>query len=200
MKALDRVLQRWRMMIVRSYVFSGARVLDVGCADGTLFKYLGSKVGEAVGVDPGLNQSVTTHRCRLIAGRFPDDIPTDQRFDTITMLAVLEHIPPDEQRRWASACASLLKNGGHLVITVPSPIVDSILALLKSARLIDGMSLEQHYGFDPNSVPLLFSGSEMELIERQSFQLGCNNLFVFRKVVSAPLIVRDGAQTATLGT
>ena len=69
MKALDRVLQRWRMTIVRPYVFSGARVLDVGCADGTLFKYLGSKVGEAVGVDPGLNQSVTTHRCRLIAGR-----------------------------------------------------------------------------------------------------------------------------------
>jgi len=64
---------------------------------------------------------------------------------------------------------------------VPSPIVDRILAILKGLRLIDGMSLEQHYGFEPKSVPSLFATAQLELAKAERFQWGCNNLFVFRK-------------------
>jgi hypothetical protein len=60
-------------------------------------------------------------------------------------------------------------------------VVDRILAVLKFIRLIDGMSLEEHYGFEPRGVPSLFSVGEMELVKAGRFQLGCNNLFVFRK-------------------
>src|SRR5262249_8766559 len=103
-------------------------------------------------------------------------------FDAITMLAVLEHVPAEQQPQWALACARLLKPGGYLVITTPSAMVDPILSLLKSIRLIDGMSLEEHYGFDPRCVPSVFSVGEMKLVKARKFQLGFNNLYVFQKI------------------
>jgi hypothetical protein len=71
------------------------------------------------------------------------------------------------------------------VITAPSPVVDRILAFLKFIHVIDGMSLEQHYGFEPRVVPSLFSIEGLALAKAQRFQLGCNNLFVFRKSLGA---------------
>jgi 2-polyprenyl-3-methyl-5-hydroxy-6-metoxy-1,4-benzoquinol methylase len=185
MKTFDRFLQRWRIAKVRPYVASGARVLDLGCADGALYRQLQSTVGEVIGIDPGLAGSVQSGRCRLIAGRFPQDLPDSEPFDAITMLAVLEHIPPDEQTRLALDCARHLKPGGYVIITVPNPIVDRILSVLKFLRIIDGMSLEEHYGFEPRLVPGLFGVAGMRLVKTSLFQLGCNNLFVFQRTTAA---------------
>lgn len=182
MKRLDRILQRWRIAKVRPYIPSGARVLDIGCADGALFSQFRSHIGEMVGIDPTLRRSLELDRCKLISGQFPQNLPWAGPFDAITMLAVLEHIPSEQQRRWATECARLLRAGGCLVITTPSPAVDRILALLKFLGLIDGMSLEEHYGFDPRCIPSIFSAGKMELIKAEKFQFGLNNLFVFRKI------------------
>jgi hypothetical protein len=46
------------------------------------------------------------------------------------------------------------------------------------------MSLEEHYGFDPSCVPSLFSVGKLELIKAKKFQLGLNNLFVFRRALA----------------
>jgi 2-polyprenyl-3-methyl-5-hydroxy-6-metoxy-1,4-benzoquinol methylase len=180
-RAFDRVLQRWRISKSRPYLPKGARVLDVGCADGALFEHLKDHLGAVVGIDPTLQQTIEIDRCRLIAGQFPDDLPDQAPFDAITMLAVLEHVPSTQQSRWSAACPRLLKPGGHLIITSPSPAVDRILALLKAAKLIDGMSLEEHYGFEPSGVPALFAAETLELVKAEKFQLGFNNLFVFRR-------------------
>jgi hypothetical protein len=85
----------------------------------------------------------------LLKGLFPDALSDSRPFDVIALLAVLEHVPPEPQRRLALDCARYLKQGDHLVITIPSPVVDHILSLLRFLRLIHGMALEQHYGYDP---------------------------------------------------
>jgi SAM-dependent methyltransferase len=117
----------------------------------------------------------------LVRGSFPDDLPDCAPFDVITMLAVLEHVPRDRQQAFASACAKYLRPGGRLVITVPSPRVDAILSVLKTLRLVDGMSLEEHYGFDPDATPSIFASHGFDAVERRRFQFGLNNLFVFRR-------------------
>jgi SAM-dependent methyltransferase len=182
MKAVDRLLQRWRIAKARSYIVPHARVLDIGCADGALFDQLKSRVGEGVGIDPDLGQSVDRGHYRLIAGWFPDDLPDVGPFDAITLLAVLEHVPAEQLSQLAENCARYLKPGGHLIITVPSPAVDWILILLKFIRIIDGMSLEEHYGFEPSEAPLLFAVGGLELVKVKKFQLGLNNLYVFQKI------------------
>jgi len=184
MKAIDRLLQRWRISKVKPYVAPGSRLLDIGCADGELFRRI-SSVGEGVGVDPDLaTRTAPLPNAVLVKGLFPRDLPDHRPFDVITLLAVIEHVPPEAQRALALECADHLKPGGHLVVTVPSPFVDYILAALKWLRLIHGMALEQHYGYDPGQTATLFAVGGLELIRARRFQLGLNNLFVFKKHAS----------------
>ena len=182
MKALDRALQRWRIAKAKPFIPSGARVLDVGCSAGALFRQLGSLIGSGVGIDPELREPLVVGNARLYPGRFPKDMPEAEPFDVITLLAVLEHVPRSEQSVVASACARLLKPGGKIVITVPSPQVDVILKVLRALRLVEGMSLEQHFGFEPREVGPLFTGAGLTLVAQQKFQLGLNNLFVFQRL------------------
>lgn len=180
MKLLDKLLQRWRIKKAAAYIPEGAAVLDIGSSDGALFQQLGKKISHGTGIDPDLEADRSGENFRLIKGFFPQALGQQRTFDVITMLAVLEHIPPAEQKLLAEHCASCLKPGGLLLITVPSHMVDRILAFLRFLRLIDGMSLEQHYGFRPSDTIAVFS-PYLRLEKRKYFQLGLNNLFVFRK-------------------
>src|SRR3982751_973194 len=101
MTPLDRFIQSARINKVRKHVRFGARVLDVGCAEGELFRRLDDQIGEGVGIDPDLRESVERPKYRLIPGHFPDDMPDTESFDAITMLAVLEHVPADVLPRFA---------------------------------------------------------------------------------------------------
>jgi len=180
MKALDRLLQSWRIAKIRPFLNSGARVLDIGCADGALQRQA-PVLGEYIGIDPAIDRTLHTDGGTLIKGTFPDDLPDKRAFDAITMLAVLEHIPAEAQAPLADACRRFLRPGGLALITVPSPWVDSVLAVLKFLRVIDGMSLEEHYGFDVRQVPACFAAPAFQLVKHRRFQLGLNNLFVFRR-------------------
>jgi SAM-dependent methyltransferase len=181
MKNLDRFLQSWRIDKVCPFVQKGSRVLDIGCSNGELFERLGDHISEGVGIDPGLKNSVRKDRFQLVAGHFPEDLPDVDPFDVITLLAVVEHIPETLLEQFATDCERRLKPEGLVVITAPSTKADILLKFLKSMRIIDGMNLDEHHGLDIGRVPLAFSGAGLELIQREKFELGANNLLVFRK-------------------
>lgn len=181
MKFTDRYLQYWRIAKVRPYLQPGSRVLDIGSADGVLFKRLPHISRESLGIDPTLKGSTTVAGVALVAGYFPQDMPQAKSFDAITLLAVLEHFPASVYSQVAEGCARFLKPGGRLLITVPSPSVDRILSVLTLFRLVDGMSLEEHHGYEIRNTKKIFHPPEFFLERHQHFQLGLNNLFVFRR-------------------
>jgi SAM-dependent methyltransferase len=182
MKTLDRLIQRMRFRKVAHYIPPGTRLLDIGCADGALFRLLSPRLAGGLGIDPDLAAPVRCDGYDLLPGSFPDDLPADiLPFDAITLLAVLEHVPPAQQPRFAQACARCLKPAGFLVVTVPSRQVDTILDALIALRLIDGMLVEEHYGFNPKVVPAIFQPAGFTLVKMAGFQLGLNNLFIFQK-------------------
>lgn len=181
MTVIDQALARWRIAKAGRHIPQGSQVLDVGCADGTLFSQLDERLTGGVGIDACAGSWADGLKYRFVNGTFPEDLPDVGPFDAITMLAVLEHVPPDEQARWASTCARLLVTGGRLVVTVPAPSADHVLDGLRAVRLLEGMELHQHYGFEPRHAPKLFTDEGLHLRRSERFQLGFNNLFVFEK-------------------
>src|SRR5207249_1744547 len=117
-------------------------------------------------------------RFRIMPARFEVPAPfEDASFDVVVLLATLEHIRDKEGL--IQECYRLVRWNGRVIVTVPSPYVDHLLAVLSALRLLDGMSLEEHHGFDPASTPSLFLAAGFRLEHSQRFQLGLNHLFVF---------------------
>ena len=181
MKLIDRALQRWRIAKAAPYIPKGALVLDVGCADGALFRVLADRIAGGVGIDPALATESQDERVRLVRGAFPDDLRVGGQFDAITMLAVFEHLDDAAQRKAVAACATMLRPGGRVVLTVPEPAVDRIVHLLARLGLVAGMAMHEHHGFDAGQTPERFAPSDFALERRERFQLGLNNLFVLRR-------------------
>ncbi len=180
MKWLDYRLQHERIRRVLPYVEPGARVLDIACADGALFRLLNGRAGAGVGIDLD-PVPPSTSKFTYVQGSFPAAMPPAEPFDVVAALAVVEHIPDGELANFAAGCVAHMRPGGRLVITVPSPRVDDILRLLKRVRAVDGMHEEQHHRFDPRAAVSAFVGAGLALERHSRFELGLNHLLVFRK-------------------
>jgi SAM-dependent methyltransferase len=192
MTFVDRLIQRARIRVALRFIPQSARVVDVGAHRGELFEALGSKLADGHGIEPLLTSPLKGAHYVIVGGFFPETHPDrDDYWDAVTLLAVLEHIPRSVQPSVAEACGRLLRDGGRVIVTVPSPAVDRILIVLRTLRLIDGMSVEEHYGFDPRDTVRIFSAAGLRLLRHQRFQLGLNNLYVFEKRADGVATFRD---------
>ncbi len=179
MKAVDRFLQSWRERKARAWLRPGARVLDIGCHQGEFLARLGDGIRDSIGLDP-LARPAKTATYELQTTLFAEPAPFPaRRFDAIVLLATLEHIR--DKAPLAREAGRLLSPGGRLIMTVPSPRVDDIVHTLVRLGLADGMSLEEHHGFKPSDTRPIFCAAGLELEHHETFQLGLNHLFVFRR-------------------
>jgi SAM-dependent methyltransferase len=183
MKHLDRFIRDQRIARAARFIRPGSRVLDIGCHDGELFRFLGPALRAGVGLDPDLAGDLEGVNYVLLPGVFPDDAPDEPgSFDAVCALAVLEHIADGERVAFATGIARLLRAGGEVILTVPAPAVDRMLEVMIRVRMIDGMEAGQHHGFQIAEVEPLFTNAGLALERHESFQFGLNHLFVFRKL------------------
>ncbi len=183
MKWLDYYLQSRRFNIAGKHISPKNSLLDIGCNRGEFFIYLKDKEIFGTGFDPDAETPLLNlpPEVFIIKEAFPSEKLKTGKYNFITALAVFEHIQQENQESFTKACHQLLSASGKMIITVPSPIVDYILHFLRFFRLIHAISLEQHYGFNPNQIVPLFHKAGFKLILHKKFELGLNNLFVFAK-------------------
>lgn len=184
-KLLDELLEYLRFTKVEPYVPKNSTLLDVGTGDGNFLHYLKGHIHTAVGIDPHLTHTYKFGNFHLIPGYFPYDFNENITFDVITLLAAIEHIRIDILPCIVNACWKHLKPGGLVILTVPHPRVDKILDTLKKLRILEGFSMHQHHGFNPETLPYLFK--EWRLIKKERWELGCNYLFIFEKPERCPI-------------
>ena len=182
MKRLDRFLRNWRYGVVAPHVPERSAVLDIGGFDGSFLTKVYDKIDRGVCIDP-FAANRKDPKVALINCRVTDKLPfPDSSFDVVTMIAVFEHLSHSREDV-AAEVYRVLKDNGVALLTVPSGGVDRILKVLLKLRLIDGMStFEEHDNFDSADTVEIFGKRGFELRRWLKFQLGLNNLFVFRKL------------------
>jgi len=103
-------------------------ILDIGCGDGFLLNNLMREPGmqsvEAVGIDidekPIRFAQAFATELPNTTFLFEDIFKYDRKFQLISCIETLEHIPDDMIDRFVARMSYLLKEGGTLVVSVPS--------------------------------------------------------------------------------
>ncbi len=171
-----------RHSVVRDYLTGD--ILDLGCGGGLILPFVADR-SRYVGVD--MQESAL----RLLRARFPDcrahraDL-TDtaslsdvvrSRFDTITLLAVIEHL--EEPLTLLKGLDAFLKPRGRLLITCPSPFGERVLRLANAVTDIAEGAPDPHiHVYGKRSLTALVLEAGLVPVEYRRFLFGLNQLLV----------------------
>jgi SAM-dependent methyltransferase len=151
-------------------------VLDVGCQFNRLVRrYPGRGVGLDVFPWPGVD----------VLGR-PREMPfPSAAFDTVTMTAVLNHVPAADRVPTLSEIRRVLKDDGYLLITMIGPRIGWITHRLREAHDPDqterGIGHDESLGLSDSEVCGLVARAGFVVREHTRFVWGLNNLYVCQK-------------------
>ena len=188
MPLLSRFLTHARLSRVAEQL--KGEVLDAGCGYGELLDYLPSHVQSLTLLDrsperlPRLQARLArgTVKARFLLG----DIAVgkialpDASFDTVVMAALLEHlkIPGAALRE----VRRLLKPGGSLVLTTPTPLGGRLHAWGSRLGLTYREAADEHEGFfDCEALKHLLNEGGLICEQYERFLVGMNQLVVARK-------------------
>jgi 2-polyprenyl-3-methyl-5-hydroxy-6-metoxy-1,4-benzoquinol methylase len=121
-KGLDSKLIRYRAKTLLPY-FKGSKVLELGCADGLMTEMLVTHFKRVVAVDGSskfcdeVRSRIKTDNLEVVCSLF-EDFEVNEKFDTIIMAHILEHIEnPVQMLKLAN---NWLKDNGVILIDVPT--------------------------------------------------------------------------------
>lgn len=176
-------LRRARLAAVRDRL--AGRVLDYGCGVGELARSVAPERYLGVDVDPA---SVASAAARFPRHRFATVDPggawldslENARFDTLVLLAVLEHVP--EPASLLRRLARHLDPDGRILITAPAPSLEWAHRLGARAGLFSREASEEHASaIDLPRLGPIAQAAGIELLEHRRFLMGANQLFVLRR-------------------
>lgn len=141
---LDKLIAFWRFGKASNAVFSGVKILDVGCGfTGEFLRRVEKKISSGHGVDMFVDQTFGTDKIKLIEHDLNFGLPfPDNEFDAVVSLANLEHMERPE--KILKEIKRVLKPGGRLILTAPTFYAKPVLELMAGLHIIDRQEIKDH--------------------------------------------------------
>ncbi len=181
---LDRFLSSWRFGKIKGYLSGGQSVCDLGCGDGKMLSALNSDIGfnHAVGVD-AFAEFVADERVTYVRMDLRSLELEENSFDRVLMLALIEHIETEDAQKVLKQAYRILKPGGLLLLTTPTPLAKPVLEFMAyKLKVISRDEIEDHkYYYNIKELDKLLKTHKFKKIDAKHFQLFMNSFFVYEK-------------------
>ena len=175
---LSSFLQRQRLKIAKPFIHG--QVLDLGCGFGEITELVPRS--EYLGVDghPKIVEWLKVNHPGYQFHHFDldhDQLSLNMKFDTIIMLAVIEHLEfPDNI---LSQIPKLLKDDGLFIMTTPAPAGDIVHQVGAKFGLFSKHAVEDHENiFTYQSMKPYVNRNGLRIRDYRPFLLGTNQLFI----------------------
>lgn len=122
------------------------RILDIGCGQTPWF-LITTEFREKVGLEkrPAYAHAEAGIETVVFDVDHAPNLPfKSNSFDVVTMLAVVEHLEPDNLRRLIDEIHRTLKPEGKLIFTTPPRWTEPILAALAKLGLVSSEEIDEH--------------------------------------------------------
>lgn len=169
-----------RMRVRKVIPFLNGRILDIGCCVGALVPFISNMDGY-VGVDVDEN-AISIHK-----RTYPENtlycldvqnevIPSGGKFDTMVAMAVLEHLErPDD---FLMKYIPLVKKGGTVVITTPTPVGDRIHGFLQKLKIANPVVSDVHFNiYTGRKLIQIMEKHGVKVESVKHFEMGMNQVF-----------------------
>lgn len=168
------MITEWRTRAVLPHV--NGKLLDLGCGINKLIK----KYKNGIGVD--VFQFGDADLIVKDTSKLPFE---NKNFDTITILAALNHIP--NKAEVLKEVKRVLKDGGKLIITMIPPGIGKIWHkfnknLWDRDQQIRGMAHEEDYGLTKKEISKILKSAGFKIIKEKRFMLFINRLTIAEKI------------------
>lgn len=184
MALLSSYLSRARFAMASPYIRGD--VLDIGCQRGQLRDREAARIGRYVGIDlseADIEEARRHHPdCEFRIVNLDDELlDYEEEFDTIVMLAVIEHI--FNLKRLGQGLARALRPGGHVVLSTPTPFGNDVVHRLgATVGLFSQEAADDHIViFNRKRFEVFAAEVGLRLVKHQLFQFGCNQIAVLGK-------------------
>jgi len=154
----ERFLQNYRFKKVKPYLIGN--VLDFGGNEGELKKFVKGK---------------------YLAINYDHSKMEATKWDTITSLAVIEHIEYEEVFKIHQKFKTLLNPEGRIFLTTPTKIAKPVLELLAFLSIIDKTNIDEHkHYWSKKEIYNLAKKTGFAVSKYRKFQLGFNQLAILK--------------------
>ncbi len=173
--ALSFFLMRQRNAAAAKY--ARGKLLDIGCNHGELMEFL-PKNTDYSGIDIHPKISAITFPYRQVSAE--DSLAELGKFDSATMIAVIEHLKKPGQA--VRNVTKILNKKGRIIITTPSTLGDKLHAIGSKIGLVSSFAAEDHQKiFTLMELGGLLKKNGFTILESRAFLFGLNLLIVGEK-------------------
>jgi ubiquinone/menaquinone biosynthesis C-methylase UbiE len=181
---IDNIIAYLRLNKINKYIKKDSIVLDFGCGNQAYFlKHIKNKIKEGIGLDYDVRTKKILPNIRLVKFKYSNRLPyPNNYFNQVYMLAVLEHLKPNEVDSLFKEFKRVLKINGQVILTTPTQFSKPILEFLAfKLHLISTEEIADHKKYyNKEDIDKIVYKAGFVIEEYKQFQFGLNSYIVLK--------------------